>query len=204
MKANLLKYLLLAIFPLLAGCNDDEEERKMGSSNEMYDVLMFVTNNADEDLILNSDKYYHTSNTFRFDSWKIYLDGKLIQTANEENKFYDREVNYLLEEEIDRKNIRLDSNKAIQEQITDYTEKHVAEYIVTSASLFGDTDEHNIRMEFRGILNDFGFPTTKEYSISVDGKRQEVFYPEDWEDLFPKSQYESIHYPYFVLNVDAL
>ena len=44
----------------------------------------------------------------------------------------------------------------------------------------------------------------KEYSISVDGVKQEVYYPEDWKDLFPKSQYNYINYPYFILNVDAL
>lgn len=202
MKTNLLKHLWLFMFPLLIGCGDKDEP--MGIPSEAYNILMFVTNNAGDDLVQNSDKYYQTRNKFSFDTWKIYLDGELIQTANEENKYHERDVNYLLEVEIDRKNIRLDSNLEIQKRIEDYSEKHVAEYVVSSFSLFGDTEEHNIRIEFRGIENDFGFYTAKEYFISVDDIKQEVYYPEDWKDLFPKSQYETVMYPYFVLNVDTL
>lgn len=202
MKTNLLKHLWLFMFPLLIGCGDKDEP--MGIPSEAYNILMFVTNNAGDDLVQNSDKYYQTRNKFSFDTWKIYLDGELIQTANEENKYHERDVNYLLEVEIDRKNIRLDSNLEIQKRIEDYSEKHVAEYVVSSLSLFGDTEEHNIRIEFRGIENDFGFYTAKEYFISVDDIKQEVYYPEDWKDLFPKSQYETVMYPYFVLNVDTL
>ena len=203
MKTNLIKYVWLLIFPLLMGCNNSEEER-IGSPVEMFDVLMFVTNDADEDLVKNSDKYYHTVEKFRFDSWEIYLDGKLIQTADDKNKYNERDVNYLQEVDCERKNIRLDSHLAIQERINDYTEWHVAEYVVTSASLFGDTKKHTIRMEFRCIMNDYGFPTIREYMIDVDGVKQVVYYPEHFEDLFPKTQYDYINYPYFILNVDAL
>lgn len=201
-KMKPLKLLWIFIFPLLIGCSN--EDKPVGTRAEMYDVLMFVTNNAGDDLVRNSDKYYHTIEKFNFDTWKIYLDGKLIQTANEENKYYEREVNYQQEVNTDKKNIRLDSNKEIQERIDNYDEKHIAEYVITSESLFGDAEEHTIRMEFRGIENDFEFYTAKEYSISVDGVKQEVYYPEDWKDLFPKTQYDHIYYPYFILNVDAL
>lgn len=195
--------LVIGLFGILVGCQN-EEDKPIGSSVEMYDVLMFVTNNANEDLIQTSEQYFHTVEKFKFDTWEIYLDGELIQTANEENKYYEREVDYRLEVDIDRKYMRLDSNLEIQNRIEDYAEKHIAEYVVTSKSLFGDTEKHTIRMEFRGIENDFGHYTAKEYSISVDGVKQEVYYPEDWKDLFPKSQYDYINYPYFILNVDAL
>ena len=201
-KMQFLKLLWIFILPLLIGCSNEDEP--IGTRTEMYNVLMLVTNNAGDDLVQNSDKYNHTTKKFRFDSWKIQLDGKLIQTANEENKYYEREVNYKQEVDAGKKNIRLDSNLEIQERIDNYAEKHVAEYVVASNSLFGDTKEHIIRMEFRGIENDFGFYTTKEYFISVDGIKQEVYYPEDWQDLFPKTQYDFIYYPYFVLNVDEL
>ena len=200
---NLLSYLWLLIFPFFIGCNN-EEDKPMDNPVEIYNVMMFVTNDAGEDLIQTSDKYYHTIEKFNFDTWEIYLDDELIQTANEENKYYEREVNYQLEVNIDRKYMRLDSDLEIQNRIEDYAEKHVAEYVVTSKSLFGDTEKHTIRMEFRGVENDFGYHTAKEYSISVDGVKQEVYYPEDWKDLFPKSQYDYINYPYFILNVDAL
>ena len=202
-KANLLKYLWIYLFSLLFGCSN-EEDKPIGKPVEMYNVLMFVTNNDGEDLIQTSDQYYHTVEKFNFDTWEIYLDGELIQTANEENKYYEREVNYQLEVNIDRKYMRLDSDLDIQNRIENYAEKHVAEYVVTSQSLFGDTNTHCIRMDFRGIENDFGYYIAKEYSISVDGVKQEVYYPEDWKDLFPKSQYDYINYPYFILNVDAL
>ena len=171
---------------------------------EMYDVLMFVTNDANEDLVENSDKYYHTIGKFHFDSWKIYLDGKQIQTSGNGNKYNERSVNYLQHNTVDRKNIHLASSMAIQQRIDDYAQKHVAEYVVTSVSLFGDTEEHTIRMEFRLVENQYGYLALPEYAISVDGVEQEVLYPTHWKVLFPQSQYADITFPYFVLNVDAL
>lgn len=202
-KMEPFKLLWIFILPLLTGC-DNDDDKPLGNRNEMYNVLMFVTNNAGNDLVKNSDKYYHTTNKFCFDSWEIYLDGELIQTANEGNKYHERKVNYQQGVEADRKNICLDSNLEIQGRIDNYAEKHIAEYVIASESLFGDTEKHIIRMEFRGIENDFGFYTMKEYYISVDGVKQEVYYPEDWKDLFPKTLYDFIYYPYFVLNVDEL
>ena len=87
-KMQFLKLLWIFILPLLIGCSNEDE--LIGTRTEMYNVLMLVTNNAGDDLVQNSDKYNHTTKKFRFDSWKIYLDGKLIQTANEENKYYER------------------------------------------------------------------------------------------------------------------
>ena len=195
-------WILLPLISLLPSCN--EEEKPTSSPYEIYDVLMFVTNDANEDLVLNSNKYYHYDNTFRFDSWKIYLDGELIQTGDKANRYYEREVNYLQSTDVDRKNIRLDSSMEIQKRIDDYSEKHIAEYIVSSLSLFGDTKEHIIRMEFRKVENKYGYLALSEFTISVDDINQEVFYPNDWNDMTPKSQYKSIIFPYFILNVDAL
>ena len=195
--------LLVVLMYLFTSCNNDDEDSPI-SMMEMYDILLFVTNDANEDLIQSSDKYYHTIEKFRFDSWNIYLDGKLIQTGNNENKYYERNVNYLQHNTVDRKNIHLASNMAIQQQIDDYSKKHIAEYVVTSASLFGDAKEHIIRMEFRLVENQYGYLSLPEYIISVDGVEQEVFYPVHWKVLFPQSQHENIIHPYFVINVDAL
>lgn len=191
-------WALLAFMPLFTSCSDDDEPT--GAPLEMYNVLMFVTNDADEDLISTSDKYWHYDKTFRFDSWEIYLNGKLIQTGDQENRFYVKYTNTV----DNRMNIYLHSDMYIQERIKDHTETHVAEYVVSSASLFGDTEKHNIRMEFRGILNEYGFPTTTEYSISVDGITQEVLYPQHWKNLSPNSPYGSVIFPSFVLNVDKI
>ena len=202
MKRTFLFYriwALLAFTCLFTSCSNDDDESNSTSMVEMYDMLMFVTNDANEDLVENSDKYYHTIEKFHFDSWKIYLDEKLIQTGDNNNKYNERSVNYLQHNTVDRKNIHLASSMAIQQRIDDYTKKHVAEYVVTSASLFGDTEKHTIRMEFR--LGELQYP---EYAISVDGIEQEVLYPVHWKVKFPQSQYADLITPYFVLNVDAL
>ena len=194
-------WILLSFMNLSTSCSDDEPAF---IPHEMYDILMFVTNDANEDLVLKSDKYYHYTNTFSFNSWEIYLDGRLIQTGDNENRFYEKNVNYQQYTDVDRKNIRLDSNKEIQKHIDDSAQKHVAEFIVSSPSLFGDAEKHTIRMEFRKVENEYGYLTLSEFSVSVDGVAQEVFYPEHWEGMTPKSQYASIIYPYFVLNVDTI
>ena len=196
-------WALLAFMPLFTACSDDND-LPLSSPVEMYNVLMFVTNDADEDLISSSDMYWHYNNTFRFDTWEIFLDGKLIQTGDQENRYFEKGVNYLQQTDVDHMYICLHSNMYIQERIKDYTETHVAEYVVSSASLFGDTEKHNIRMEFRGVLNEHGFPTTTEYSISVDGTTQEVLYPQHWRNLSPNSPYGSVIFPSFVLNVDKI
>lgn len=159
------------------GCSDDEERMDIGSPVEIYGIRMYVTNNAGEDLVLNSDKYYRTVKKFRFDTWEIYLDGSLIQTGDNGNKYFEREVNYQQETESEKKNVRLSSNLEIQNRIDNYAEKHVAEYVVSSASLFGDTEKHTIRMELWKIENEYGYYARTKCNISVDDVEQEVFYP---------------------------
>lgn len=201
-KISYYSFWILLATSLLTSCSDDETTISLNP--ESYAVFMFVTNDAGEDLILNSDKYYHTTEEFRFDFWKVYLDGKLIQTADTQNNYWDKAVNYLQYDDVDKKNISLDSNCEIQQRIKDSTSKHIVEYVVSSASLFGNSEEHTIHMEFIKTEDEYGYLNLKKYTISVDGVEQEVFYPIGWKDLYPKSQYESIIFPYFILNVDKL
>ena len=202
MNVNLLRHLWLFIIPLLIGCSNEDEP--LNSPVEIFGVRMFVTNDAGEDVIANSDKYYHTINKFHFETWEIYLDGKLIQTGDSKNRYFEQDVNYQEIPDTERKNIRLSSNMAIQERIKDYSEKHVAEYVVTSNSLFGDSDKHTIRIELRKLENEYEYLTLTECNISVDGIEMEVFYPINYKELYSPSPYDYVIEPYFILNVDAL
>lgn len=202
MNVNLLRHLWLFIIPLLIGCSNEDEP--LNSPVEIFGVRMFVTNDAGKDVIANSDKYYHTINKFHFETWEIYLDGKLIQTGDSKNRYFEQDVNYQEIPDTERKNIRLSSNMAIQERIKDYSEKHVAEYVVTSSSLFGDSAEHTIRMELRKVENEQGYLSLTECNISVDGVEMEVYYPVHYKGLFSESPYDYVIEPYFILNVDAL
>lgn len=202
MNVKLLRHLWLFIIPLLIGCSNEDEP--LNSPVEIFGVRMFVTNDAGKDVIANSDKYYHTINKFHFETWEIYLDGKLIQTGDSKNRYFEQDVNYQEIPDTERKNIRLSSNMAIQERIKDYSEKHVAEYVVTSSSLFGDSAEHTIRMELRKVENEQGYLSLTECNISVDGVEMEVYYPVHYKGLFSESPYDYVIEPYFILNVDAL
>ena len=202
MNVKLLRHLWLFIIPLLIGCSNEDEP--LNSPVEIFGVRMFVTNDAGKDVIANSDKYYHTINKFHFETWEIYLDGKLIQTGDSKNRYFEQDVNYQEIPDTERKNIRLSSNMAIQERIKDYSEKHVAEYVVTSNSLFGDSNKHTIRIELRKLENEYEYLTLTECNISVDGIEMEVFYPINYKELYSPSPYDYVIEPYFILNVDSL
>lgn len=202
MNVKLLRHLWLFIIPLLIGCSNEDEP--LNSPVEIFGVRMFVTNDAGKDVIANSDKYYHTINKFHFETWEIYLDGKLIQTGDSKNRYFEQDVNYQEIPDTERKNIRLSSNMAIQERIKDYSEKHVAEYVVTSNSLFGDSNKHTIRIELRKLENEYEYLTLTECNISVDGIEMEVFYPINYKELYSPSPYDYVIEPYFILNVDTL
>ena len=202
MNVKFLRHLWLFIIPLLIGCSNEDEP--LNSPVEIFGVRMFVTNDAGKDVIANSDKYYHTINKFHFETWEIYLDGKLIQTGDSKNRYFEQDVNYQEIPDTERKNIRLSSNMAIQERIKDYSEKHVAEYVVTSNSLFGDSNKHTIRIELRKLENEYEYLTLTECNISVDGIEMEVFYPINYKELYSPSPYDYVIEPYFILNVDTL
>ena len=210
MKKTKMMSALMAFLLLFTSCSNDDEQSSV-SITEMFRVFMFVTNDANEDLINQSADYYrngHSPNIvgiqeFRFDSWDVYLDGKLIQTGNGNKQF--KEVNFGNPVGVNSKFISLDSNCEIQQLIKDWAKAHVVEYKVSSESLFGDTEKHIIRMEFKGIKNTFGnYDGTSEYTIYVDEVQQTVFYPIYWKDLQPVSEYNTMSFPYFILNVDAL
>ena len=210
MKKTKMMGALMAFLLLFTSCSNDDEQDSV-SITEMFRVFMFVTNDANEDLINQSADYYrngHSPNIvgiqeFRFDSWDVYLDGKLIQTDNGNKQF--KGVNFGNPVGVNSKFISLDTNCEIQQLIKDWSEKHVVEYKVSSESLFGDTEKHTIRMEFKGIKNTFGnYDGKSEYTIYVDEVQQTVFYPIYWKDLQPVSEYDTMNFPYFILNVDAL
>ena len=210
MKKTKIMGALMAFLLLFTSCSNDDEQSSV-SITEVFRVFMFVTNDANEDLINQSADYYrngHNPNIigmqeFRFDSWDVYLDGKLIQTDNGNKQF--KEVNFRKPAKVNSKFISLDTNCEIQQLIKDWAKAHVVEYKVSSESLFGDTEKHTIRMEFKGIKNQYGnYDGTSEYTIYVDEVQQTVYYPIYWKGLQPVSEYNTMSFPYFILNVDAL
>ena len=210
MKKTKMMGALMAFLLLFTSCSNDDEQSSV-SITEVFRVFMFVTNDANEDLINQSVDYYrngHNPNIigmqeFRFDSWDVYLDGKLIQTDNGNKQF--KEVNFRKPAEVNSKFISMDTNCEIQHLIKDWAKAHVVEYKVASESLFGDTEKHIIRMEFKGIKNQYGnYDGTSEYTIYVDEVQQTAYYPIYWKGLQPVSEYNTMSFPYFILNVDAL
>ena len=97
MKKTKIMGALMAFLLLFTSCSNDDEQGGV-STSEVFRVFMFVTNDANEDVIYQSADYYrngHSSNIvgteeFRFDSWDVYLDGKLIQTDNGNKLIYQR------------------------------------------------------------------------------------------------------------------
>ena len=100
--------------------------------------------------------------------------------------------------------IVLETNGALQKQMKDWNQRHLAKYVMASPELFGDTKEHTIDLNILGIEDEVMKTFFIEFSISVDGVEQTVYYPEYWEGLYPKDPHGNAHSPYFVLNVDAL
>lgn len=208
MKKTKIMGALMALLSLFASCNNDDEQSSL-SITEVFRVFMFVTNDANEDVILQSTDYYRNNpnivgfEEFRFDTWDVYLDGELIQTDNGNKHF--KAVNLGNFAKANSKYISLDTNCKIQQLIKDMSKAHVVEYKISSKSLFGDTEKHSIRMEFKCLKNEFGnYDGTSEYTISVDEVQQNVFYPIHWKGLQPVSEHSAMIFPYFILNVDKL
>lgn len=198
---------LLALLPLFTFCssNDDEEGGISVSATDRFAIHMAVTNNANEDLVLTSESYFTTgdyANKFRFNVWKAYLGEELIQSYETDYRcayksaFYNKKIGLYL--------ISLDTDARLQRQMKDRNQKHTAQYLIKSPALFGDTDEHIISLDVQGITDKTKQTFFVEFSISVDGVKQYVYYPEYWEGLYPKDPHGYTDTPYFVLNVDSL
>lgn len=193
---------------LLSSCSkDDVIYLSKPHTREVSLIYMLVTNDKGEDLVLKSPDYSVTSKeveTFGFDSWKVFVNEKLLQSSEENITHRRKKVNPYKEENYGgKKIIALESNLAVDnilEKDGYYKKPYTWEYIVTSYSLFGDSEPHRIRINylprFETLLH-----VEVEFAIWVDDIQQTVYYPKGWS-LEPNVQ--EFHVPSFTLNVDRL
>lgn len=195
--------LLFAFISSFSSCNNDEA--KISTAPEMFSILMAVTNSEGEDLVFSSEDYLTTGDyagRYKFESWNAYLGDKLVQSDVEDIMSHFKPTAY--NPKMNQHLIVLETNGALQKQMKDWSQRHRAKYVMASPELFGDTKEHTIDLNILGIEDEVKKTFFIEFSISVDGVEQTVYYPEYWEGLYPKDPHGNAHSPYFVLNVDAL
>ena len=195
--------LLFAFISSFSSCNNDEAE--ISTAPEMFSILMAVTNSEGEDLVFSSEDYLTTGDyagRYKFESWNAYLGDKLVQSDVEDIMSHFKPTAY--NPKMNQHLIVLETNGALQEQMKDWSQRHRAKYVMASPELFGNTKEHTIDLNILGIEDEVKKTFFIEFSISVDGVEQTVYYPEYWEGLYPKDPHGNAHSPYFVLNVDAL
>ena len=195
--------LLFAFISSFSSCNNDEPE--ISTAPEMFSILMAVTNSEGEDLVFSSEDYLTTGDyagRYKFESWNAYLGDKLVQSDVEDIMSHFKPTAY--NPKLNHHLIVLETNGALQKQMKDWSQRHRAKYVMASPELFGDTKEHTIDLNILGIEDEVKKTFFIEFSISVDGVEQTVYYPEYWEGLYPKDPHGNAHSPYFVLNVDAL
>lgn len=198
-------YLALAFcLCILVSCKDEVPKIGHALPDDISLVNMIVTNDKGEDVVLNSSGYAKTSEgieTFGFDTWEVYMNGKLIQTAKENIEYRRKKIDHYKENPEGKKVINLESDLAIDEILDkDYKKAHTWEYAVSSKSLFGDSEIHRIRMEYQPRFESLLDPQV-EYDIYVDGKKQTVYYPQ-WWDLQPHADFGKFVNPCFILNID--
>ena len=195
--------LLFAFISSFSSCNNDEPE--ISTAPEMFSILMAVTNSEGEDLVFSSEDYLTTGDyagRYKFESWNAYLGDKLVQSDVEDIMSHFKPTAY--NPKMNQHLIVLETNGAVQKQMKDWSQRHRAKYVMASPELFGDTKEHTLDLNILGIEDEVKKTFFIEFSISVDGVEQTVYYPEYWEGLYPKDPHGNAHSPYFVLNVDAL
>ena len=195
--------LLFAFISSFSSCNNDEPE--ISTAPEMFSILMAVTNSEGEDLVFSSEDYLTTGDyagRYKFESWNAYLGDKLVQSDVEDIMSHFKPTAY--NPKMNQHLIVLETNGALQKQMKDWSQRHRAKYVMASPELFGDTKEHTLDLNILGIEDEVKKTFFIEFSISVDGVEQTVYYPEYWEGLYPKDPHGNAHSPYFVLNVDAL
>lgn len=202
---KLVDILLLLIFiPSLMSCND-EELYEPTIAPEKFSIWMAVTNDNGEDLVYSADDYLGSGDyagRYMFEAWNAYLGEKLVQSDKEDMMSRFKSTAY--NPKMDQYLIILETEGRLQRQMKDWNKRHQAKYVMTSPALFGDTKEHVIDLEILGITDEVNQHFYVDFSVSVDGVEQTVYYPEWWEGMYPKDPHALVDRPYFVLNVDAL
>lgn len=194
---------------LLSSCNKDDDGRDFSPSpiHDVSRVNMIVTNNLEEDLILKSSDYAVTSKgveTFAFDSWEVYMNGDLLQSSKENIEYRRKRVDHYHENPDGKRIVNLESDLIIDEKLRadGYKKSCTWEYVITSYSLFGDSNPHSIRINYQPRFETL-LQVEIEYTIFVDDIQQTVLYPKGWK-LEPKIEYGTFIRPCFILNIDKL
>ena len=200
---------LLALLPLFISCSNDDDDYDKDSgisvAEESFPLYMAVTNNINEDLVFASDDYTkeYYGETFYFDKWNIYWGENKLQANHQEDVnavmpvCYDNNTQWYF--------IRFTPDNKLTLKMRACNNKQILEYRFTSFSLFGDTELHTVHVELQRITDkNTNQSSFVEFSVSVDGVKQNVYYPESWKELHPKDSHGNEYTPYFVLNVDAL
>ena len=96
---------------LLSSCSkDDVIYLSKPHTREVSLIYMLVTNDKGEDLVLKSPDYSVTSKeveTFGFDSWKVFVNEKLLQSSEENITHRRKKVNPYKEENYGGKKLLL-------------------------------------------------------------------------------------------------
>ena len=203
MKKSFSLLLLLAFLQFFTSCNNDKPE--ISSQSELFSIFMAVTNDEGEDLVFSSEGYLKTGDyatKYMFETWDAYLDDKLVQSNTEDHMSRFKTTAY--NPNMDLHVIVLETNGALQKQMKDWNKRHHAKYVISSPALFGDTKEHTIDLNILGMEDKVKKTFFIEFSVSVDGVEQTVYYPENWEGLYPKDPHGNAQRPYFVLNMNDL
>lgn len=204
-------YLCITILLGLCTLNScNKENNREFSPSPVHNVSMInmiVTNEIGEDLILKSSNYSVTSEgveTFGFEKWEVYMDDVLLQSSEENIKYRRKSVDHYHENTDGKRNVNLESDLVIDGILKkdNYKKPCTWKYIVTSHSLFGDSNPHqiciNYQPQFETLLH-----VEIEYTIFVDDIKQTVLYPKTW-NIEPKVDFGDFFRPCFILNVDRL
>lgn len=183
--------VILALFPLLMACNNEEDFMIGGYIPRTISLHMDFISAAGNDLVAPLDLYQipHGAPSEENDDLvglmpddyilNVYLDGKFVESSKDDRN---NQMCLVSDSPLRKgyKSLYFYSSKAEEEIMTDdrYKSSHVIEFKFTCKALFKDSEEHVVRFEFLPPnLDTLVFDYKGK--ITLDGKELDVVYPED-------------------------
>lgn len=183
--------IILALFPLLMACNNEEDFMTGGYIPRTISLHMDFISAAGNDLVAPLDLYQipHGAPSEENDDLvglmpddyilNVYLDGKFVESSKDDRN---NQMCLVSDSPLRKgyKSLYFYSSKAEEEIMTDdrYKSSHVIEFKFTCKALFKDSEEHVVRFEFLPPnLDTLVFDYKGK--ITLDGKELDVVYPED-------------------------
>lgn len=183
--------VILALFPLLMACNNEEDFMTGGYIPRTISLHMDFISAAGNDLVAPLDLYQipHGAPSEENDDLvrlmpddyilNVYLDGKFVESSKDDRN---NQMCLVSDSPLRKgyKSLYFYSSKAEEEIMTDdrYKSSHVIEFKFTCKALFKDSEEHVVRFEFLPPnLDTLVFDYKGK--ITLDGKELDVVYPED-------------------------